>query len=327
MGICIERLPHSCGSKNGIQVFQDEDGSYNGYCYGCNTYIPNPYSDKPVNYKPPQPLRKSPEQIKKELEEVAECEAVTIHSRMLNKTTLEYFGVKVGVSEVDGETPEVLYRPYYNLDEELSAYKCKLLKEKKAWSIGDQKEVYPFGWKQAIQAGTKTLFITEGEEDAMALWQVLTKANKGTEYEEFIPAVCSIPHGVGSAAKDLLKIKAKITKHFQEVVLAFDMDKPGKQGAEEVIKLVFPKARIAMLPEKDANQCLKEGKSKALVKAVKWNAKEVKNSKIIWGESLHEEAKEPAEFGVSWPWKKVTELTRGIRKGETIYIGAAQKMG
>lgn len=326
MGTCIEKLPHSCGSRDGTQVFQDEDGSYNGYCFACGTNVPDPYQDKPKGYDPPQPIRKTPEQIQVEIADIQECGSATIHERMLNKTTLEYFGVKVGVSEVDGETPAILHRPYTE-DGELKAYKNKLLGEKGAWCVGDQRNVDPFGWEQAIRAGTKTLYLTEGEEDAMALWQVMTKANKGTEYEDFIPAVCSIPHGVTSAVKDLQRVKAKINKHFQDVVLAFDMDKPGKEGAASVIAKVFPKAKSATLPEKDANACLQAGKSKALIKAVKWNAKEVKNTKIIRAEDLFEEAKEPAEFGVSWPWKKVFDLTRGIRKGETIYIGAAQKMG
>ena len=326
MGKCIERLPHSCGAAQGIQVFQDEDGSYNGMCFPCGTYINDPYQDKPAGYKPPQPIRKTPEQIEEELREINECGSAIIHSRKLNQSTLDYFQVKVGVSEVDGETPAVLHRPYTK-DGELVAYKNKLLGEKGAWSVGDQRDVDPFGWEQAIHTGAKALYITEGEEDAMALWQVLTKANKGTDYEDFIPAVVSIPHGVTSAVKDLLKVKAKINKHFQDVVLVFDMDKPGKDGAESVTAKVFPKAKTANLPDKDANACLLEGKTKALVKAVKWNAKETKNTKIIWGESLHEAARIPAEMGISWPWKEVTRLTRGIRKGETIYIGAGPKMG
>lgn len=326
MGTCIERLPHSCGSRDGIQVFQDEDGSYNGYCFACGTNVTDPYQDKPQGYKPPQPIRKTPEQIREEIADIEECGTATIHSRMLNQSTLEYFGVKVGVSEVDGETPTVLHRPYTK-DGELVAYKNKLLGEKGAWCVGDQREVDLFGWEQAIRAGTKTLYITEGEEDSMALWQVMTKANKGTEYEDFIPAVCSIPHGVTAAVKDLQKVKAKINKYFPEVVLAFDQDKPGRKGTEDVLSKVFPKAKAADLPEKDANECLKAGKAKALVKAVKWNAKETKNTKLVRAEDLFEEAKEPAEFGVSWPWTKVSDLTRGIRKGETIYIGAAQKMG
>jgi twinkle protein len=52
-----------------------------------------------------------------------------------------------------------------------------------------------------------------------------------------------------------------------------------------------------------------------------------KNTRIICGQDLVEKAMEPAKWGVSWPWKRITEMTRGIRTGETVYIGAAQKMG
>jgi len=32
-GKCIEKLPHSCGTRDGLQVFEKEDGTYDGYCY------------------------------------------------------------------------------------------------------------------------------------------------------------------------------------------------------------------------------------------------------------------------------------------------------
>lgn len=46
-GIPVERLPHSCGTRMGLQVFQQEDGSYDGYCFSCGVTVPNPYGDKP----------------------------------------------------------------------------------------------------------------------------------------------------------------------------------------------------------------------------------------------------------------------------------------
>lgn len=326
MGECVEKISHSCGSLTGLQVFEDEDGSHNGYCYACGVYVPDPYNNKPDDYKPPKALKKSPEGVAVDLAEIDECGALTLHDRRLNESTLSYFGDKVGVNPVDGETPHILYRPYTK-DGELRAYKCKLLGKKGAWSVGDQSEVDLYGWEQAIRTGSKTLYITEGEEDAKALWQVLTKNNKGTDYEEFVPAVCSLPHGAGAAVKDLLRLKAKINKHFQNVVLAFDMDKPGQEASSSVTSKVFPKAKTALLPSKDANDALMEGKAKALVKSVLWNAKEQKNTKLVWGGDVHKEAMVQAGFGVSWPFTEITRLTRGIRKGETIYIGSAQKMG
>lgn len=35
----------------------------------------------------------------------------------------------------------------------------------------------------------------------------------------------------------------------------------------------------------------------------------------------------PPEWGLSWPWAGLTDLTRGIRRGETYYFGAGVKMG
>jgi twinkle protein len=55
-------------------------------------------------------------------------------------------------------------------------YKVRLIENKRMWSVGDQKDVDLFGWEQAIATGAKRLYITEGECDAVALYQILRKA-------------------------------------------------------------------------------------------------------------------------------------------------------
>jgi hypothetical protein len=35
MGECLVKLPHSCGSRSGLQVFEKEDGTVDGYCFSC----------------------------------------------------------------------------------------------------------------------------------------------------------------------------------------------------------------------------------------------------------------------------------------------------
>lgn len=245
--------------------------------------------------------------------------------RKIKKEYLDYFGVKIGVSENDGTTPVSHYYPYYK-DGELVAYKCRLIYNKKMWTVGDQKDVDLFGWDEAIKAGGKKLFITEGEVDAISLFQIFKEANKGTAYAEYNPAVVSLPHGAGSAAKDLTKHIKKIREYFKEIVLVFDMDLAGRKAVEDTM-LVIPDAVVAALPAKDVNDCLVEGRSKACYSACQFNAHKPKNSRLISGDSLHEEAKEAPVFGVSWPWEHITKATRGIRLGETIYIGAGQKQG
>lgn len=323
MSTCVEKLPHSCGTDRGLQVFQQEDGSYNGHCFSCGVHVPDPYKERP-DYKPEVKV-KTEADIKAELQEIRKLKAIELPERMLKKESLEHFGVRIGFSEQDGKTPMLAAFPY-RVDKNVTGAKMATLsKPKKVWSVGKMKGVDLFGWKEAVATGDKRLYITEGEFDCVALWQVIRENNKG-EYAGNIPAVVSIPHGAASAARDIGRVLQKIKQHFKEVVLVFDMDEAGRKASEEVCK-ILPEAMSAELPAKDANECLIEGYKKALFNAVRFKAVKPKNSRIVDAESLHEEAKEAAEFGVSWPWRYVTDKTRGIRKGETIYLGGAAKMG
>lgn len=323
-GTCVEKLPHSCGSRNGLQVFQKDDGSYDGFCFSCGKYIPDPYKDKPADYKPVA-FKKSKEEIQKELEEISQFQTVALPLRKLRKESLEYFDIKIGLSEEDGETPNLHYYPYFN-DRELVGYKVRLIENKRMWGVGDTSNVDLFGWDKAIQAGGKKLFITEGELDAVALYQIFKDVNKGSQYADLNPPIVSLPHGSAAAAKDLARHAKKIREFFKEIVLVFDMDEPGRKAVESVMT-IFPEALSAALPAKDANECLIEGRSKACYNAVVFNAKKPKNTRLVLGDELFEAAKKAPEYGVSWPWKHLTTKTRGIRLGETIYIGAGQKQG
>lgn len=324
-GKCVEKLPHSCGSRRGLQVFQKEDGSYDGFCFSCGTVVPDPYKDKPEGYKPAY-NPKTDEEIQEEIDEVKEFQTVALKDRGLSKESLEHFGIKIGLSEVDGVTPTSHFYPYYKGDE-LKGFKCRVIEGKKFFSIGSVKDVDLFGWHQAVLSGGKKLFVTEGEMDAVALYQIFRAVNKGTKYESNIPAIVSLAHGSGSAVKELLKHREMIFMHFKEIVLVFDQDKPGEEAVEAVLK-VFPEGvSVAHLPRKDANQCLLEGLSKAAYNAVAFNSVKPKNTRLVLADSLFEEAKIAPTIGAPWPWEAVTKKTRGIRLGETIYIGAAQKMG
>lgn len=322
--VVVERLPHSCGSRKGLNIFANEDGTYSGYCFSCGTYVGDPYKDKPDGYKPPQGFAKSKEEIAAELQAIGKFKSFALKERLIRKDIVDFYNVKMSVSEQDGETITAHYYPY-TINGDVVGYKIRMVENKQFWGIGNTKQVDLFGWEQAVGSGSKRLYITEGELDALALFQVIKDGQKG-DFADAIPAVVSLAHGSSAAGRDLAVFSKKIRDHFKEVVLVFDQDEPGKLAVEEVMK-VFPEALVATLPSKDACQCLVEGRMKALFAATVFNSKKPKNTRLVSANSLFEAAKKAPEFGVPWPWDYLTKLTRGIRLGETIYIGAGQKQG
>lgn len=322
-GICIEKLPHSCGSSDGLQVFQDEDGRYSGYCFACSSYVAKPYG----NEEPREPQRKASSVDHKAL--LAETESLptrALPQRKLEEWALAHFKVKVALSEEDGETPVARYFPYTR-HSDIKRYKAKLMAEKKMYWIGGREDTDLFGWEQAIASGSDKLFITEGEDDAVAVYQAIVMSLKGTKWEgSFTPAVVSITNGASGAKKEISQNLRKIKEHFKEVRLVFDNDEPGKAAVRDVINLI-PHAQVVTVPGKDANECIIEGRSKALATACSFKSKIAKTTRLVWGSSLHEEARTPPEWGLEWPWEGLTDLTRGMRLGETYYLGAGVKMG
>lgn len=325
-GRCLEKLPHSCGTNSGLQVFaREEDDTVDGYCFSCGSPVRHPYGEEKKAGEIPKPKEKTPEEIAAEIAEVSGYPTVELPSRKLRKETLEYFGVKIALSEKDGKTPLERYYPA-KLDGKITGYKVKTVIGKKMWAIGSLKGVDFFGWDQAIASGSKKLIVTTGEDDAVALRRAI-EMHTPHEYKDTMPAVVSCVHGDGSAKADFIRMKPKINMYFKEVILAFDMDESGQEAASEVSK-IMPYVTVAALPAKDANEAVKEGKSKALYNACVFNSTRKLNTSIIFGEDVHAAAREPAKWGeLSWPWQTLQELTRGIRYGETYFIGAGVKMG
>ena len=321
MGVCVEKLPHDCGSSNGLQVFMQEDGTVDATCFKCGTYVHDPYGDKPVpNFDPP-----SQEERQAEVDAYSTYPVYALPERKLKQQALKYFGCKMEVSQADGVTPTAVLFPY-GKDGKYTGWKMRPLSSKKMWIVGTNKGATLFGWARAVRSGERTLYITEGEYDAVALWQILKDGNANTAYSDSNPADISLKNGASSAKRDLTDLKAEINKHFDKVVLCFDMDEPGQDAAAEVCR-TNPGWMSATLPCKDANACLMEGASKACKAAVVFRAEAPKNTRILSARSLHEASRAPAQWGLSTPWARLTELSRGFRDGETWYWGAGVKMG
>ena len=96
MGKPVEKIGHSCGTRTGLQVFLQDEGTYDGFCFACGKHVPDPYKDKPADYKP-QVHFKTPEEVKEELAEIGEYQTVDLSDRKLKKEYLEHFWIKIGL--------------------------------------------------------------------------------------------------------------------------------------------------------------------------------------------------------------------------------------
>lgn len=316
-------MPHNtanCKSSDGLQTYFD-NGKYTGYCHACGTYIPDPYGGNE-----PEIIVKSQEDIEAEVSDARKCGFINFTHRSIPPVAWKYFGVRLGMSERDGVTPDTVMHPYTR-DGKVVGFKVKLLNKKIMWSIGDTKTVDLYGWLGAKKVGGITLYITEGEEDAIALREILIQMNKGTAYADQGVAVVSLTHGSDSAIEDISRHLVEINKTWKKVVLAFDNDGPGRKAAKAVQSKLLPDCLIAALPAKDANACLRNGLLKATRDALVYHAAKPMATSLLSVNSLIDEALEEVVYGNDYPWPGLTELTYGQRKGELVTIGAGVGIG
>lgn len=329
---CVAKIKHDvpdCKSTSGksLQVWLnvDEAGNKNfsGYCFACGVLVPNPYGNNPENI--PEIKVKTPEEIQEEVDEITACPPFDLTHRSIEPDFWKAAGVRLLYSEYDGKTPNALAHGYTK-NGKLVRWKIKLLNKKVMWSVGDTQGNDPYNWMAAKAIGGKTLFITEGEEDCIALRQILKIMNRGGAYEDLDFAVISLSDGSGSVHKCLSPVAEEIKQRWEQVVIVFDDDEPGRKAAKEACRLL-PGAMIATLPANDANDCLKRGLLKATQSAVVFRAARPLPTALVNKELLMEELDDEVEQGVDYPWPKLTDLMFGQRRAEVITIGGAEGGG
>lgn len=322
MGTRIGQTHHQkCGSSDALQLYE-EGGKRSGYCFSCSSYVSEAELDNQdgvpqIEQKPAaQAATRYPYYIDELITHASP-------SRGLTKETLEAFGVKTELSQADGQTVVAHYYPVTK-DGQLTGWKCRKL-PKDFVAYGDCTNADLFGQWRMKDASKKRIYITEGEEDAMALWQAIRNHQRGTAYESFKPAVVSLNNGASSAIK-ALTLSHDFIRGFEQIVLCFDQDDPGKKAAQEVLKL-YPTALVAEFEEKDANDMVLKGKGNQLAKAVLFNAKIVKPSSVVSVDDVYERALAKPVWGYSYPWPSLTKATYGIQRKRLIGLGAGVGMG
>jgi len=233
-----------------------------------------------------------------------------IRSRRISERTCQFFSYGIG-EDFNGD---VIHVADVRTDNgSLVAQKIRT-KDKDFWTNGSLKEKPLIGMH--LWSGGKRLIITEGEIDMLSYGELTN-----CKYP-----VVSLPNGSKSAKKAIVA-NMKWLQRFEEVILMFDMDDAGEAAVSDVLPTFRPgHAKVASLPKKDVNDCLKADMGDAVINAV-FRAEVRRPSQIVTIQDIYEKCLIEPEMGLSFPWPSATEATLGIRRGEIHIVGAAPKIG
>lgn len=182
---------------------------------------------------------------------------------------------------------------------------------------GDMERAGMFG-QQLFSAGGKSVTVTEGEEDAMAAYQM-----QGSKY----PCV-SIKNGCDAAVKEC-KAQYDWLNSFETIVFSFDDDEKGRETVEKCAAIFGPKAKIMkhMKGYKDASDYLIDGKKADFIDRW-WRAETYQPPGIIDASTLWDLVNEPIQEAMcQYPWEGLNEITYGIRQEELITVCAGSGLG
>ena len=237
----------------------------------------------------------------------------SINDRRISEDTARKYRTKI---RTNGSVISHHYYEYYNAESSHIATKIRQVEGKKIWSQGDMGDALLFG-QNLFKSGGKYITITEGEIDAMSVYEML-----GSKW-----AVVSIKNGVQSAVQNC-KQHLEYLNSFENVVVCFDNDKPGVEASQKVAQLFEPnKCKIVRLDHKDPNEYQKMGKAKDFVRDW-WSAESYTPAGILnlakLGDSLYDE--EYCET-IPYPWSAMNEKTYGMRTGELVTFTSGAGMG
>ncbi len=284
-----------CGSSDANHVY--EDG--HTHCFSCNETV---FPDQKERVEMDESYTDTSATT---FANIRDYNSYPISSRGISKEVVDHFMVKMSVTS-EGKPASHFYP--YTRDGQIVAYKERIL-PKDFRVHGGFKDVELFG--QVHATGGHTLVITEGEIDCLSVGQAFKDYKTGRIY----PCV-SLPSASGTGAA--LANRDWINS-FTNVVLMMDQDEAGKKATEILAKMIKPgKAKIAKLPEKDANDTLVKHGSTALLQTI-WNAQPWNPAGIVQGEQVWDQfiARQAIE-SIPYPdcLSGLNKKLKGIRQGE-----------
>lgn len=283
----------SCGSSDARAVYS----SGTSYCFSCGKWAGTDGTTRHHH----SPMR----------DDLIQGEYKHLVKRHISEETCRKYGYHIGKDKHDN-TCQVAN--YYDENRNLVGQKVRY-PDKTFKALGTVKTLYG---QHLFRDKGKKLIITEGEIDALSVAEA---------YNCKYPVV-SLPNGAQSAVK-AIKHNLEFVSSFDEVILWFDDDEPGKKAVLDVAEL-FKVGQVKTIQStgyKDANELLME-KGKGAVLQASYEAKEIRIDGIINGNELWSLVSEEEAFvSYKYPYSKLQYKLRGIRKGELVTFTAGSGVG
>lgn len=271
--------PH-CTSSDAYCIYDDG----HGYCYSCRYH---------TGYKGSPDLNYTYEYLS---------------WRGVDKRTMEFYDVKTKLDE-QGAPVSIGFK-YPN-----GEYKIRSLDKKDFYSIQGKAPAGLFGRDKFASHSHKYVTITEGELDALSLYQVIKSPTVSVR-------------SASSAATDC-SVDRSWLNDFERVYLAFDNDIAGKEATAAVARL-FDYNKVFLVKydkRKDANEYLQENEEDEL-RNIWWNSKKYLPDTIVSSfQDFRKILQETPKRGIPYPFQTLTDMTYGIRTGESVLITAQEGIG
>lgn len=303
----------NCGSSDGNSVYSDG----HEYCFVCEHRIPSSEErTKRLESRRRGGNNKmsSPKGMELLQWEANEGRYNALTKRRISKEICEKAGYWIG--KLNGETVQIAN--YRDQNGEIISQKIRAANKEFA-TRGKHKSDSLY--LKHLWSGGKRIVITEGEIDALSVMQV-----QGGKWP-----VVSLGSGA-QVAKKTLSANYEYLDQFEEIILMFDMDEAGRKAVEEAAP-VLPagKVKVAVLPYKDANECLVNGDTEAIINQI-FNANPWVPDGVVSAASMKERVQQHLETAESVGLlfdgcEGLNERTLGTHGGEVVMVTSGSGMG
>ena len=304
-----------CEHKGCFSINED----WSGYCFSCKEYskdVREAYEGD-IDVLITGETNKTQQRQASLDSSASEVEGIfgALSDRGITEATAKRYGVKIA-TDIRGKVIKHYY-PYFTSNE-ITAVKSRDIGSKQFFWRGSKSNTGLFGEQIAPKRG-KFITVVEGECDAMAGFELF-----GGKWP-----VVSIKSGAAGVVKDI-KESLEFIEGYESVVLCFDNDKPGRQAARKVARILKPgTARIMTLPNgyKDPNEMLRKNAHAAFVKSF-WEAKVYTPSGVLNVSDSKDKFKErEKKEAVPYPWSGLNAKLYGLRQGELVTLTGGTGLG